>query len=44
MKLLSINTCIIYPHLIPTCIQAILESPEQCLTLCEIYDWFMSNL
>ena len=35
---------IMYPHsrvLIP--IQAILESPEQCLTLCEIYAWFMSN-
>ena len=37
---------IIYPHshvLISTGIQAILESPEQCLTLCEIYAWFMSN-
>lgn len=24
-------------------LQAILESPEQCLTLCEIYAWFMKN-
>jgi hypothetical protein len=23
--------------------QAILESPDQCLTLCEIYAWFMKN-
>ena len=25
------------------CPQAILESPDQCLTLCEIYAWFMKN-
>ena len=36
---------IIYPHShVLILIQAILESPEQCLTLCEIYGWFMGNV